>query len=460
MAHLAVIGGADAKGEPAAAPALLTRRETWSYAGGEVASNLAWNMVAGFLLLYYTDVAGLPVAALGTLMLATRVADAVFDPAVGLLVDRTRTARGKARPYLLYAAVPFALLTIATFSVPSALSGGGKLVYAYATFTLLGLLYSLLYIPYGALLPLMTQNPGEKLQLGSLRSMGTSLASIFVYGLTMPIVGWVAEGWGRQAGFSVAAVIMSLVTMALYFGVYANCRERYGEAPGHRHARLSTSLAQMVRNPVWRIVFALALLAFLRIGILVSSVAYYAKDVLRAPALISLILPLLSVAIFIGGFIASRWLRHIGKRAGNLIALGVAMVLTLALPLAEHNTMALIAVFALSNVASGIQGATIFVLIADAVEVHQERFGERSEGLLVSSVSFGMKVGMAIGSALTAYVLAWAGYSPAHATSQTVQALRWLFYGAPVALMLLQMLCFTLGRVDPPASGAHASATA
>ena len=98
-------------------------------------------MVTGFLLFYYSDVALLAVAALGGLMLVTRLLDAVFDPLVGIVVDRTSSRYGRARPYLLYATIPFGILCVATFSVPN-FSPAGKLAYAYVTLTLLGLLYS------------------------------------------------------------------------------------------------------------------------------------------------------------------------------------------------------------------------------------------------------------------------------------------------------------------------------
>ena len=101
----------------------LSWREVLSFGGGSVASNLSWNMVAGFLIVYYTDVAFLPAAVVGTIILLTRIFDAVVDPAVGLLVDRTHTRLGKARPYVLFAAVPFALLCILTFDVPHATDG-------------------------------------------------------------------------------------------------------------------------------------------------------------------------------------------------------------------------------------------------------------------------------------------------------------------------------------------------
>ncbi|MEL0251094.1 MAG: glycoside-pentoside-hexuronide (GPH):cation symporter [Novosphingobium sp.] len=433
--------------------ALLTAREKYSYASGEIASNLGWNMVAGFLLLYYSDVALLPVAGLGTLMLVTRVLDAVFDPGVGLLVDRTRTRFGKSRPYILFAALPFAAMMVATFSVPGSLSPEGKLLYAYVTFTLLGLLYSLLYIPYSALLPMMTRDPGEKVQLGSLRSMGTSLASIIVYGLTIPLVAWIG-GENRQHGFTMAAVIMAAITAGLYFVVVANCQERYSAPADAQAVPARTSLRQMIRNPIWLLVFAFAMAAFVKIGIMVSSLAFFSKDVLGTPWMISVLLPLLSVAILSGGFIAGFVFRRVTKRIGNIVALTATLVPLCLMPFAQGHAPLFIALFTLANVTGGIQGATIFILLADSVEEHDRRFGNRAEGLLVSSVSFGMKVGMAIGTALTGYALAWAGYDPAHATPGANMALSWLFYGGQIALTLVQIACISLLREPPVLSAA------
>jgi GPH family glycoside/pentoside/hexuronide:cation symporter len=423
----------------------LTTREKYSYGSGEVASNLAWNMATGFLLIYYTDIARLPVAALGTLMLVTRILDAVFDPLVGIAVDRTTSRFGKARPYLIYAAVPFGLLFVATFSIP-AVSPGLKLVYAYVTFSLLGLCYSLLYVPYSSMLPMMTRDPAEKVQLGSLRAMGTSLASILAYGLAMPLVSHFG-GDNRQWGYTVTAAIMAAATCALYMLVFSNCRERYAE-PGRKSGSVLATFGQMAQNPVWRVVFILGLLIFIKIGVMVSSLAFFAKDVMRQPWVVSVILPLMSVMIFIGGFISQSYLARFGKRRGCNMALAVSILLIPLMYMFESNPTAFIALFVLSNVVGGIQAATIFVLSADAVEWQEKNFGQRDEGLMAASVSFGLKVGIAIGTAVTAYMLGIAGYEPGTITQSANLALRILTYGGPVLLMMLMMICMSFYREE------------
>lgn len=431
--------------------ARLGMREKLSYGAGEMASNVTWNMAAGFLLFYYSDVAMLPVAALGTLMLVTRVLDAVFDPLAGVLVDRTRSRYGKARPYLLYVPIPFAVLTVMTFSVPD-VSATGKLAYAYVTFTLMGLAYSLLYIPYSALLPLIARNPADRVQLGSFRSMGTSIASILVYGLTMPIVAYVG-GADKQHGFTVAAVIMAAITAALYFLTFANCRERYGriEEPSDR-LPLGAALRQMLANSVWRLASGLGLLIFIRLGIMVSAAAYFAKLVMGGTGILSIMLPSLSVGILAGGFLAGIVLRRTQIRHANAWAGLTTILCYLALPFFEGRALPFVVLFALANVATGVHSTSLFVMLANSVERHEELFGTRREGLLVSGASFAVKVGMALGAGIVAFALAIADYDPAVITAPARTAVRHLFYTGPILVTLLLIAGFWRYRDDGKAA--------
>ena len=422
----------------------LSMREKLSYGGGEVAANIGWNMAMGFLLYYYTDVALLPVAALGTLMLVTRSLDAAFDVGVGLLVDRTQTRFGKARPYLLFAAIPFSALIVLTFSTPD-ITPTGKVIYAYITFGLLGLAYSLLYIPYSAMLPIMTRDSAEKIQLGSFRAMGTSAGSIFVYGLTLPIVAWAGGG---KTGFLVAALVMAIATALLAFNVFVNCRERINVNIPPSTTAISSSVRRMFRNPAWLIVFIYGLLMFVKLGIMVPTMPYMANDVIKHPWVTGVILPMLSIALLAGGFFADPVFRRIGVRRANIYAIVINVALYALLPLLHHEPKAYIALFAIANVTVGLQAAGIFVMLATSVEVHDIRFEKGKEGLLVSGSSFGLKAGTAIGAAITAYALALAGYQPTHVTPDAVDAIAWLFYLGQILMALIQLICISFYRFD------------
>ena len=418
-------------------PRQLTWSENLGYGAGEIGANLGWTFVTGFLLVYYTDVALLPVAALGTLMLVTRTLDAVFDPVVGLLVDRSGSRWGKARPFLLFACVPFAIGLVLTFTVPAA-SPGAKLLYAYGTFTLLGLLYSLVYVPYNALMPLMTAHPKERVQLGSIRAVAGSLGSIVVYGATLPIVA--AAGGAGKGGFGIAAAVMGGAMVLLMLTTFLSCRERPGLDTAQPAAALRVSLARMFGNRAWRIAFGSAVLLFVRISVTVASLIYFAKDVLRQPQLIGILLPLLSVAILVGGALAGPVFQKWGVRSANIASLGMALVLLGVSYAVQGSMQAFTAAFLLCNVWSGFQSTAIFINIAEAAEGQAQRFGTRDDGLLVASVSFGVKIGLALGSALTAYVLGWTGYVPGHVSEGVRSAITWLFYGGPALAIVLNML--------------------
>jgi GPH family glycoside/pentoside/hexuronide:cation symporter len=425
-------------------------KEQLSYIGGEFASNFAWNMVAGYLLFYYTDIAFLPVAALGTLMLASRILDAVIDPLVGVLVDRTRTRWGQARPYLLFASIPFAILCVLTFSVPE-WSPTAKVLYGYATFILLGICYSLVYIPYGALQPMMVRDPTLKVRVGSWRSMATSVASIVVYSAVLPLAS-VLGPENQRAGFTLAATVVAAITVALYLNVFFQCRERFTATASAATRSISRDLARLFRNPVWIFIVSYAFLAFVRIGVMVSVTAYLTNNVLGSPWMLSVMLPTLSVAIFTGGLLAGPLINRFGQRVVNVCFLLISIGLYLMMPNFEHQTTAFIVVFMAANVSGGILATTIFINCTDAVEFNEVRFGDRNEGLLFASVSFGIKVGMALGAAGTAYALSWAGYDPHAHAEKSAAVIRGLFYYAAVGIMLAQIICvaFLGGRGDPP----------
>jgi GPH family glycoside/pentoside/hexuronide:cation symporter len=431
------------EGQPAPISPRLSERpnlkEQLSYVGGEFASNFAWTMVSGYLLFYYTDIAFLPVAALGTLMLVSRILDAVIDPLVGIVVDRTRTRWGQARPYVLFASIPFGILCVMTFSVPE-WSAHAKVVYGYLTFILLGVFYSLVYIPYGALQPMMVRDPTLKVRIGSWRSMSTSVASIVVYSVVLPLAAVFGAG-NRRAGFAFAAAVIAAITVALYINVFIQCRERFTAAPSTATRSISRDLTRLFQNPVWVFIVSYAFLAFVRIGVLVSGTAYMTNNVLDKPWMLGVILPMLSVAIFTGGLIAGPLINRFGQRASNVWALLISIGLYFLMPYFEQNSTAFIAVFTAANIAGGILGTTIFINCTDAVEFNEKRFGDRNEGLLFASVSFGMKVGIAVGAAGTAYALSWAGYDPHVHAEKPVMVIRGLFYYGAIGIMLLQIIC-------------------
>jgi GPH family glycoside/pentoside/hexuronide:cation symporter len=341
-----------------------------------------------------------------------------------------------------------------TFAVPD-LSADAKVRYAYVTFTLLGLAYSLVYIPYGALQPMMARDPRDKVRIGSWRAMGTSIASIIVYALVLPVASLTGPKH-RPQGFLLAAIVFGVLTVALYLLIFIRCRERFGATGSSVGRPVWVDLRQLAHNPVWWLVFLYATIMFTRIGTLVSVAAYYCKNVLGTAGTVAVLLPLLSVAILAGGSTAALLMRRFGMRRTNIAFLLLAMALHLLMPRVAGSLFWLLAVFMAANIVIGVIAATVFISCTDAVEYQERRFGSRIEGLVFASVSFATKFGMALGTALTAYALAWAGYDPNVPAAHATRVIGWLFYDMPIALMGLQLLCMAVYRpITPATATAH-----
>ncbi|ASG20278.1 MFS transporter [Nitrospirillum viridazoti] len=417
-----------------------------SYGAGDFAFGLCWNMVGAFLLYFYTDVALLPVGVVGTLFLLSRLLDAGIDPVVGVLVDRTRSRWGRTRPYFLYGAVPFGLFSVAVFYVPP-LGDTGKLVWAGATFIILGLLFSIVNIPYSALLPMMTGRQEERVQVSSLRSAGTALSVIFATAGTMPLV--TALGGGDKAqGFLLTALLAAGVSVALILNLFANCREVIHDGGEEPPATLS-AISNMVRNRAWLVVFVFTTLNFIRFGAVLAVTAYFALNVLHQPWMISILLPAISGTLLIGSAIAPPYLRRFGMRQGNRLVLILATGLYLVLPLAEGQPWLFLTIYVLASVLISVTMTAIFAMAAETVDYHEARFGVRHEGLLSAGISLSTKIGMALGGAVIAYGLAWVDYNPAAVSDGAVHMVHALYYVPAVVVLLLQTLCISFYPAIP-----------
>ena len=173
--------------------ASLSFKEKVGYACGDVASNFYWRVFDVFLFIFYTDVFGLHPAAVGTMMLVTRLIDAFSDPLMGALADRTQTKFGKFRPYLLWGIIPIAAAGVLTFTVPD-LDDSGKLMWAYSTYIFMMLAYTFINVPYGALLGVVTGNSQDRTTLTSFRFIGAFSGGSLVAYLTPKLVEYLGQG--------------------------------------------------------------------------------------------------------------------------------------------------------------------------------------------------------------------------------------------------------------------------
>lgn len=423
----------------------LSLGERLSYGFGDFGYSLAYNMAGAFLLYYYTNVAHLPAAAVGTIFLAARLLDAVIDILVGIAVDKTRSRWGRTRPYFLFTALPYCLMLILVFNVPE-WSETAKLVYAFLTFKALGILMSLGSIPYTALMPMMTLDTRERLKLGGMRSIGTSVSVILGTAATMPLVGLFGGG-DEQRGFLATAVLFAGLSLVALFMLFRNCRERFEDhaPPGFR---VLPAVGEMLRNRAWQVCFGFCLLYFIRFGAMLSLTAFFAIDVLGRPWMISVMLPAISGMLLLAAFIAPPILARFGIRKGCIGAIAVSLALFLLLPLAEATPAAFLALYFAASIATSVTITAIFTMAAESVDFHEARFGTRNEGLISSGISLSTKVGMAVGTATIAFSLGIAGYVHGHVSEGAREAIRWSYYGWPIVLLALQALVVSFWPMD------------
>lgn len=424
---------------PTAAPAPTLRFRTYlGYAAGDAGNNLAFSMTSMFLLLYYTDVVGISAAAAGTLFLVVRVWDAFADIWAGRQVDKTMTRWGKFRPFFLFGSLPLLLLSVATFTVPGGLGGTGKLIYAYLTYALLGLAYSLVNIPYGSLASAMTQEPVERARLASFRSMGTAATIIALAFIVAPQI---KSSDNLQQSLTLTTLLFVVIGFGLYMLLFATSKERV--ARDVAHVSLKQSLGTLKGNrPL--LMLCLSALSFL-VGMftLQTVQAYYARDVL-GDANYFIILTVVSTGVMfvVAGFIP-RIVRAVGKKPAYVASSVVAIVAALGIALTPSTRPGLaIAFFGLYGVGMAAVNTLMWALEADTVEYGEWRTGVRTEGTTYAVFSFTRKVGQAVGGAAAAFGLAFVGYvAQQDVQSQATQdGIRYIAGFVPAAFITIGVL--------------------
>jgi len=404
------------------APAATRRLGLAQYAGyasGDAANNLAFSMTSLFLLLYYTDVVGLSAAAVGTMFLVVRFWDAIADLFAGRMVDKASTRWGKFRPFILFGGIPLLLLSMATFTVPSGLHDtGGALVYAYLTYALLGLLYSLVNIPYGSLAAAMTQVPTERAKLATWRVYGSNLTILMLAFVVAPQI----KGSGNlQRSLTITTGVFVLVGAILYLFTFLTAREQVQRDVPSVSLRQSFSTLKTNR-PL--IMLCVSSLMFLTGMIAAQTVgAFYARDVLGNATFFIYITLVQTVGTFlVAGFIP-QIVRTLGKKTGYLVLGVVAVVAGVGIALAPASTpVVALCFFFLLGIGVGGVNTLMWALEADTVEYGEWKTGVRTEGTTYALFSFTRKVGQALGGAAAAYTIGLGGYIAGKGVVQTDSA--------------------------------------
>ena len=392
---------------PIPMPTKLPIREKLAYGLGDFASNLIFATLSAFLMFYYTDIFGLSAAAVGTLLFVARATDAVWDLYLGTLVDRTRTRWGQCRPYLVFGAPILALATIATFTVPSG-SDAYKLGYAYVTYTLLMISYSLVNIPYSAMPALMTDDPRDRTTLAAFRMFLAIFATMLVGALTLKLVG-VFGGGNKQLGYQTTMTVTALAGMVLFWVCAYFTHERV--PPVHQPKEVRKDLSVLIAGRAWWMMALMGLCVYTALSITAGSVLYYFKYVVGVEARASLYFAMLGLAIMVGILISVQLTKCFCKRKVMMMAASVSGFFYAVFYFVDPQSIVQVfAVGFLIQLFNGITTPILWSMVADTADDAELRSGRRMVGLTTSSIAFSQKFGLGVGGAIAGMLLATIGY--------------------------------------------------
>jgi len=464
-------------------PRTLTALEKIGYSLGDLAANLIFQTLVTFLAFFYTDVFQIPAATAASIIFVVGMLGAfVFTPIVGLLADRTHTRWGKFRPWVLWTAIPFGALSLLAFSTPG-LGAQGRVTYAWATYALLVFVYVANNLPYAALSGVLTGNMAERNSLSSYRFVAVMVAQFIIQVLLLPLVLILGHG-DKARGFHQVMMLFAIAGTVFFLITFFTTRERI--VPDSRQASsVRADLADLSRNRPWQVMLAVTVLVFVNLALKGGMYIYYFKDYLSAAQLSSFLerigfngfiaalngllanlgltafqwpkdAPTSAFSLFnalgilcmiVGIGFSKRLADRFGKRNVFGAALLVSTLFLLAFRAYPPDAVGLVMVsYIFHGFFYGITIPLLWAMIADVADYSEWKNRRRATAIIFSAMLCGLKVGLSVGGALVAGILAFYGYhadAPMQSADavagirQAVSLLCSIPFLAAVALMFL-----------------------
>lgn len=416
---------------------MATLKEKIGYGFGDMSSSMFWKIFSYYLPIFYSNIYGLTLEDTALLLLVTRIWDAVSDPMMGIIADRTHTRWGKYRPYLLWVALPFAICGILLFTTPE-FGRTGKLVWAYITYILMMTVYTGINVPYGAMLGVMTDNSDTKTVFSSYRmffAYGGSFIALFAW---EPLCKLFQEGTGSQAtSWQYAMIVIAFLSMAGFLLSFSMTRERIKSVST---ASIGKDFRSLLSNTPWWILIGAALCSNLFNTVRGATAAYFFKDYIGDSIFLNLgdlsilfyaglFLGVGEVANMVGVVLAVPISRKLGKKStyiSTMVALALLSILFFYLPATPLGFWLMLIMQVAISICTGIVSPLVWSMYADVSDYAELRDGTASTGLIFSSSSMAQKFGGAFGGAAVMWVLAAFGYNTEPGAVQTAEALTGL----------------------------------
>ena len=386
----------------------LSFREKFGYSLGDLAANFVFQALLALQLDFYTHTFGLTAAQAGTMTLVIGLGVAFLNPVMGVIADRTNTRWGKFRPWLLWTSLPFGVICELTFTTPN-ISPGAKIVYAWTTYILLRVIYTVNNVPYASLNAVMTSDPDERNSISTYRQIAANSAGFIVASLAIPMVRFFGHGDDAR-GYQYTMGLLSALSVIFFIVAFFSTKERIQPDP-QQTTSLSRDLADLFKNRPWVVLFLATLFYFAAIVIRGNVMLPYFRFIPGNVDLYSWFNGFGLAALLAGVACSTLVTKRMGKRLLFIASMTLAGLFSAALLIIPpHATVTIIAFEVLRQFSFGLSGPLIWSMMGDVADYGEWKTGRRASGTVTAAVVFALWAGLALGGAVAGWILDLYGF--------------------------------------------------
>ena len=441
--------------------ATLDMKERVGYGIGDFANNMMFTPVNIFVTYFFTNILGIGAGIVGTILLISRIFDGVSDLIVGILMEKFNSKHGKARPWLLWWCIPFAVSLVLLFTAPD-FGMKGKIIYAFLTYNLaVTIVYTAINLPFGSLAALMTRNQQERGYLNVSKMIFAFTGGLVCSMATLPLVekfGGDARAW--QLTFIIYGIIAAVLFLVVFFSTTERVKdihviqENSNQNIKIERPKTKDTLKSLMKNKYWLIMLVVFFLNNFG-NALIGVNVFYGQYIMKDNYLVGNLSLYQTISSLITFVVMIYIMKKCGKQKiafwGSVISfIGYAVVLV-----APESYPVLYVSALIKGVGNAALSGVMYGMLADTVEYNEWKSGIRAEGLVFSANSIGAKIGSGFGGAALGWILAWFGYVSASNTQSetTIMGIRVIFLYVPLVVFALQAFLTRFYKLDEEYDG-------
>ncbi len=386
----------------------LSVKEKLGYSLGDTASHFVWDLVGFWLLIFYTDVFGLSTAWAGIIMFVGSIWDAIMDPIVGVISDRTNTRWGKFRPYLLFGAIPYAILAVLAFSTPD-FGANGKVAYALITCLLLRTAYAFVNLPYSSMAAVMTNDSIERASLNTYRFVAAYVGQLVVTGGALYLVnklgaignnGEVSQGQGYQYTVALFAVLSLIFFLIAFF----TTKERI-PSPKKQDTSVAKDFKYLFMNKPWVVLVVVGIVSFIMFAMQNAAIAYFFKYYIGAEEEVQMFNIVGTIALIVALPLSKPLAQRFGNKYVYMASSLISGIFFILIYVGGSNLVWVYIFNILAKMSYAPAVPLLWSLIADSADYGEWKLQRRTTGLCFSAAVLAQKLGWAIGAASASWIL-------------------------------------------------------